>query len=553
MHGIKYPVWKLKSEDAKDLGLIDTLLANRGIESSSEKKDFLETKDPKELRLTDLGVKDSTIKKVIDRVKRAIKNKEKVIVFGDYDADGVTATAIIWEALHHLGVDALPYIPSRFTEGYGLSFESVTELKEKYPNLSLVITVDNGIVAKDAVEKINKLGIDVIITDHHAIDGTLPRAFAIVHSQMVGGAAVSWFTAKELCKAIGGEEHKQSLLELAAIGTIADQLPLLGINRSLVKYGLKDLQKTTRVGVIELTKLVGSDLGSIGTYEVNYGIVPRLNAMGRMGHAMDSLRVLCTRDVARARELVELLEKTNKERQASVETIYVNAKVEASKQEGKVIVIADTTYHEGVIGLIASRLTEEYRKPAIVISKGEVVSKASARSVPGFDITTAIKSLGDVIEGGGGHPMAAGFSIKTKKIEEFSIKFNELAKELLPAEEGVRTLEIDSEIDFADITWDLAEKIKAFEPNGSGNPIPVFMTNEVEILDVKPVGKESKHLKLKLKKGETYLDGIAFGFGEHIEKIAKAKVADIAFLVDVNIWNGASSIQLKARDIHLLQ
>ena len=517
--------------------IIDILLKNRGIKN---KKEFFEPVDPQKIKLKELGINDKSVKKAIDRLKEAKKKGEHAMIYGDYDADGICATAIMWEALHGYGLNVLPHIPDRFEEGYGLNADSILKLKTQDPKLKLIVTVDNGIVANKAVEEANRLGINVIIVDHHAKGDKKPATGYMFHSTAVCGSALAWFFARELGTGDG--------LELAAIGTIADQMPLMGTNRSLVKFGLEKLNKTKRLGLKALIN--DSRVEKVGTYEVNYVIAPRINAMGRLAHGLDSLRLLCTKRADKARELSRLLDRTNFERQGIVEKVVVRARREVTDQ--KIIVLAHESYHEGVIGLAAGKLVEEYYRPAIVFSKKDKVSKASARSVSGFNIIENIRKLSDLYLEGGGHPMAAGFSIETKNIELFAKKINEISESLLTDEILERKLKIDMEINFSDITWGLFESLLAFEPIGSGNPAPAFVTKRVEILDSRPVGRESKHLKLKLKQDEHVFDAIYFGGGEIYSTLTPDSKADAVYTLADNTWNGRRSLQLRVRDLKVL-
>ncbi|MCH7641354.1 DHH family phosphoesterase [Patescibacteria group bacterium] len=319
---------KVKSED-----IVDILLKNRGIKSKREKDEFFNPTLPDKMSVKSLGLSAREISKAINRIKKAKEKKEKVIVFGDYDADGVCATAILWENLYGLKLDVLPYIPERFSEGYGLKTESLEKIKVQNPNIKLIITVDNGIVANEAVNEANKLGIDVIITDHHQPGKMRPKAYSVIHTTKIGGAAIAWILAREVLKKLEIGNWKLEIrksLELCAIGTISDQLPLIGPNRSFAKYGLEALNKTVRPGLLALFKEAGIKKGSAGwrtgTYEVNFVIAPRINAMGRLEHAIDSLRLLCTKSKEKATDLSYLLGKTNVKRQKIVEEVVAHAK-----------------------------------------------------------------------------------------------------------------------------------------------------------------------------------------------------------------------------------
>jgi single-stranded-DNA-specific exonuclease len=516
--------------------IIDILLKNRGIKN---KKEFFEPADPAKIPFKSLGVKESEVKKAIGRIKQAKKKKENVIVYGDYDADGITATAIMWEALHALGLNVLPYIPDRFIDGYGIKSDVIKGLKEKDKNLGLIITVDNGIVGYEGVDAANKLGIDVIVVDHHVKGAKKIRAQSVIHSTETSGAGLAWFFAQCLIDV-------PNTLELAAIGVIADQLPLTGINRSIVKYGLVELNKTKRLGLLALFKEAGVE--RIGVYEVGYIIAPRINAMGRLKHGLESLRLLCTKDKTKAFEIAKNIGSTNSERQKIVEEVVFLARKNVTSE--KIIVIAGKDYHEGVIGLAAGRLVEEFYRPAIVLSTKGEVSKASARSISGFNIIEAIRAVSLHLEGGG-HPMAAGFSIETNRIDKFTKEINKYANKFLTAEILEKKLRIDCEVCFDQLNYDLLDKLTQFEPTGLGNPGATFLTKQVELIDSKPVGREARHLKLKLKQNEHTFDSIYFGGGEMYSKLTPGKKIDIVYNLEDNSWNGYKNLQLKVKDLKL--
>ncbi len=530
----------------KGKDVFDILLKNRRIVTKKDREDFFNPKDPVKISLKEFGISEAEVKKSIKRIKEAIRKKEKIIVYGDYDADGVCATAILWEALYSLKANAMPYIPERFSEGYGLNIESIKKLKEEDPELKLIITVDNGIVANEAVLEAKKIGIDIIITDHHEPGKKTPKAFSIVHTTKIGGAGVAWVFAKEIVKNNNG-------LDLCAIGTIADQIPLLGPNRSLVKFGLMELNRTKRPGINSLFEEASIIKGAIGTYEVGFMIAPRINAMGRLRHAIDSLRLLCTKNTTKAKDLSFEVGKANKERQKILSEIVIATRSETEKIENKkIIIVASETYHEGVIGLAAGRLVEEFYRPAIVFSKGEKYSKASARSVAGFNIIEAIRKVENLLVAAGGHPMAAGFTIESVNIAKFEKKLLEDSNVLLTDEVLQRKLKIDLEIDFDQINLELLEKLQDFEPTGLGNRSPIFASMNVEVVEARTVGKEAKHLKLKLRKDNFVFSAIAFGFGKISNDLGMDAKIDIAYTPQINLWNGSKNIELMIKDINII-
>ena len=533
---------KLKTPNEKQI--IGELLKNRGIKTEKDKKEFFHPTNPTKISLKSLGIAELEVKKAIARIKKAKKNKEKVVIYGDYDADGICATAILWETLYSMGLDVLPYIPERFSEGYGLNAESIKKLKDKDPDLKLIITVDHGIVADKKIDFAKELGIDVVITDHHQKGKTIPKAFAIIHTDKISGSGVSWILSREISKNV------EDKLELAAIGTIADQLPLIGPNRSIVKHGLARLNKTKRPGLLALFEGAGIK-NEIGPYEVGFLIAPRINSMGRLEHAVESLRLLCTNDKNKAGELARHMNSTNSERQRIVEEVVAHAMNLSKGEVPNVIILAHESYHEGVIGLAAARLTEVFYRPSIVLSKKGNISKASARSISGFNIIEAIRSLEDLYIEGGGHPMAAGFSIETRNIEKFTKKINTYAKSRLTKEILSKKLKIDLEADFSELTQDLYKGLLEFEPTGLGNPGPTFTTKDVEILDIRTVGQSARHLKLKLRQDGHIFDAIYFGGGEIYSTLTPDTKIDIAYQLEDNTWNGRKSLQLKIKDLKI--
>ncbi|MBI4028768.1 MAG: single-stranded-DNA-specific exonuclease RecJ [Candidatus Blackburnbacteria bacterium] len=592
--------------------IIKILLENRGLKTKKEKEDFFNPPDPQNFSPKDVGIDAKQLEKAIKRILAAIEKKEKIIVYGDYDVDGICASAILWETLRSLGANTIPYVPSRFTEGYGLNIESIRKLKEEDPGVGLIITVDNGIVAHEKVDFAKSLGVDVIITDHHIPGETLPNAYAIVHTTQMSGAAVSWFLSKALTTvssqpasdpvdvdmtgpvgsssrptssrdvAVGArwdssfesEPEGSSLrvedlrsrhpspsflndyLGLAALGTVADVLPLVGHNRSIVVYGLQALRKTSRVGIQALCKEAGVEQKDIDTFHIGFIIAPRMNAMGRLEHAMDSLRLLCTNDKEKATTLAFNLGKTNKTRQEKTENTFKHIQenfenVWNQKLPG-ILLAAHETYEEGVVGIVAGRLVEKYYRPSIVVCKGEEISKASARSINGIDIISVIREVGDgILLNAGGHPMAAGFSLSTTKLEDFGKKLS-LYSSKFTDHDFVRETKVDCEIDFSLLTNALYKKLLEFAPFGFGNPTPVFMTRNVRIDDVRLMGKDKNHLKLLLtQEGFGTMEAVGFRMGELYSSLSPDSQADVTYSLEENFWNNHKSLQLKIKEIKI--
>ena len=430
--------------------IVRILLENRGIKTKKQKEEFFNPSNPEKLTAKDFGVEQKQLDKAVKRIQEAVKRNEKIIVYGDYDVDGICAAAILWETLDALGADCLPYIPSRFTEGYGLSKTGIKNLKLEIENCKprfdrgkLLITVDNGITAYEGLEFAKQQGLDVIVTDHHQPGEKEPGALAIIHSTQISGSAVSWVLARDLienCKLkivnLPGDH-----LGLVALGTIADILPLVGINRGLVVHGLKVLRNSSRLGIKALCHEAAVSQDNLDTYHIGFILGPRLNAMGRVDHAMESLRLLCTRNPQKANELAGKLGLSNKLRQEKTEAVVSHvesAHADLAWSDGnipKLLYVYHASYEEGVIGIAAGRLVDKYHRPAIVLSIGDKHSKASARSISGVNILELLKKAGGgsasdsprseagrpsrdgLFKSIGGHPMAAGFTIKTSEVE----------------------------------------------------------------------------------------------------------------------------------------
>lgn len=542
--------------------LISILLENRGIVTPEEKKNYLHA-SLKDITTDFVGIDHQELYKTLVRLKESFIKKEKIIIYGDYDVDGITGTAILWETMHKVGFNVMPYIPHRVDEGYGLSLKGIDVVLKQFPETKIIITVDNGIVAHDAVTYANSLGLEVIVTDHHLPEGELkrPSAFSIVHTTKLCGAGVAWLLSKKIFQENyidSGEKYEDIWLELATMGTIADLVPLVGANRTLVKFGLKSLQKTHRPGLLALFQEAALTPSNIGTYEVGYVIGPRLNAAGRIESAMDSLRLLCTTSREKAEELAYKLGRINRERQdltkQMVKHAFEQRKMQLdNSQEAhtkKILFIAHETYNPGVIGLVAGKLVEEFYLPAIVLSIGEQYAKASVRSIAGVNIIELLRSLPDMYVNIGGHPMAAGFTVANEKMKELKEKLEELAEITISEDLLLRNLNIDAILPLSTVTHSLFERIQELAPFGMGNPEPSFMSTNVTIEDFKLLGKERNHLKLRLsEKGIGNFEAIGFGMGELAQDLTIGDTINIAYTIDENKWNGNISLQLKLKDL----
>ncbi len=524
--------WKILSTDTGDI--VGALLKNRGVN-----RDFLHPPDPFSYTANDVGIDGKSLDRAVLRIQKAISNKESVVVYADYDADGISAGAIMWETLHDLGANVMPYIPHRVEEGYGLSQKGIDAVQRMY-NPALLITVDHGITAHENVAYAKSLGIDVIVTDHHVKPEKLPDCI-IVHTTQLCGAGVSWFVASHVDSRLRGNDT----LELAAVGTVADLVPLVGANRSVVKFGLEKLRKTKRVGFLALMRDAGVIPSDLSTYEVSHVLAPRLNAMGRLEHAMDALRLLCTKREDKAMLLARQLGLTNKERQqlTADTTLHALQGLSLKDELPKLLFVAHETYNQGIIGLVAGKLVEEYYRPAIVVAQGEEISKGSARSIAGFNIIEAIRKFDELLIDCGGHPMAAGFTVETKRLDELKTRLEAYAATYLHNELLTRELRIDMELPLAAATEKLWKELRDFEPFGLGSPEPVFAARGVTVSDARRIGADGKHLKLRADG----VEAVAFGMGNMIGKLQNP--VDIAYTIDMNTWNGKRSLQLKIKDI----
>lgn len=528
----------------RSASIFNLVLKNRGLTDPQEIDNFLNPPPPTDLDAGSLGFDQEQLKKTLDRLNLARRNNEQVIVFGDYDCDGIVATAILWEALNAGGLEVMPYLPHRLDEGFGLTTKSLDNLRKAFPKASLIITVDTGITNVNEVDHAKKKGFDVIITDHHQPPVLWPRALAIIHNPDLAGAGVAWY----LARLISPQTSLQSL-DILTIATIADLVPLIGPNRAIVYHGLQAIRQTQRAGLRALIEATGLGDKELGVYEVSHILAPRLNASGRLQHPLDSLRLLCTKDAKRAARLAQKLEKVNQERQRLTETAVGFAKdLVGKKASSNLIFLAEATFHEGIIGLIASRLVDEFSRPAVVVSKGETISKASARSIPGLDLTQAIKEIQNLLINGGGHPLAGGFTAATCNLGLIQEKLQNLAGQINPDLLKPR-LAIDLNLGLGDLGWELFEKLTSLKPFGIGNPSPVFSLDSVLIDQIKWVGKTKQHLKFSLANSQFW--AIGYGWRDHLPQDFNQTLQRLAFTLEADLWNGTRSLILKIKDLQI--
>lgn len=522
-------IWKILPK--KSNNLLEQLFINRKIETAGEKEEFLSP----QLAYFEKDLEISGIKIAQERIEQAIKKGEQIVVYGDYDVDGICASAILYKALTSIGAKVLPYIPHREKEGYGLSKTGLEFAKDA--GASVVITVDNGIVALEQAKYAKEIGLDLIITDHHIAMDRKPDAFAIVHSTKMCGAAVAWCLIRQIIN----KDLTEELLQFVAIATVCDLIPLVELGRAFVAEGLKVLRKTTNLGLIALINQSSIDKETFGSYEIGHILGPRLNAIGRLEHALDALRLLCTKDTHKANRLAKLLCDTNTTRQQMTQMALEQARLLIDSKK-KIHVISSKEWSQGIIGLVAGRITDESVRPSIAISVGETVSKGSARSIKGVNIVEIIRSCSDILIDVGGHPGAAGFSIESKHIGIFRKRIESLVVDL--PNEVSKVLEVEAEVSSDKLTKQLIRALEGFEPFGFGNPRPVFASYDVKISDIRTVGEE-KHLKFKADD----IDAIAFGMGQLAGSLQTGQLINVAYNLELNKFNGSEKIQLKVKDI----
>ena len=543
--------------------LIAKLLFSRGLTTEKEISQFIapdyETDSPDPFAFCDM-------EKVVERIKQASERKEQVVIFGDYDADGITSSAIIKETLDLIGIDSFVYIPNKNTEGYGLSLGSIDLFKEK--GVTLIITVDCGITSIEEVKKANSLGIDVIITDHHHVPTIVPNAHAIInpHQKNCGypfndlaGVGVAFKVVQAIFAKLMPEKIQLSkwMLDLVAIGTIADCVPLVGENRLFVKYGLTVLSKTRRVGLLELFTVGRISINENempDTKKVSFYIAPRINAAGRVNHANLAYNLVMEKDIVMARDFALELEANNTERQKITAAMVDEVKnlAENDFKNKKFIYAISEHYSIGVVGLVAGKISQKFNKPTAIFQKSEDVSKGSFRSIPQINIIETIGECSELLERYGGHSQAAGVSVKNENLEKFYEKMNDLISAKLAGIELVEEIKIDNEVLAADIDFNLVEDLEKLKPFGEGNVEPIFVIRNLIVREKKNIGTGNKHIKLFLSPADGSLkifEAVSFnGFDKYLE-VRENDQIDLACNIEKDEWNGNKKIQLVVVDL----
>ena len=535
--------------------LVSAVLASRGIGTAEEAAAFLEH----EQRLTYSPFLMADMDKAVARVQQALAAHEKIAVFGDYDVDGITATCILVDYLQGRGADVLHYIPRRIEDGYGLSCDAIEGLYQK--GARLLITVDCGITGVEEVDFANSLGMDVVITDHHECKETLPRAVAVVDPHRpdcpypfkhLAGCGV----ALKLALALGGPDREEALFSryctLAAIGTVADVMQMSGENRTIVSRGLAAIEHSDFIGLHALLKEAGLAGREITSVQIGFVLAPRINAAGRMGAADKAAELLLCTDPAEAERMARELCALNRERQNVEQTIYSQAEEMIARlpdRDRSALVLESSRWHQGVVGIVASRLSEKYSRPSFMIHLNGATGKGSCRSWGGFNLFAALESCKDLLLGFGGHELAAGFTIEEGNIPAFRERMNDYARSFRGGEAPVSVLDVDVAITHPSaVTLEELEALSALEPYGSGNARPVFCLLGATLLRTQNVG-QNRHLKLRLGKGSAQFDGIFFSTVAEDCGCRPGDRVDAAFYLQVNEFRGSRTVQLQMVDL----
>lgn len=560
--------WKIKELETNLLpdlpeypALVLKLLALRGITNFEKIRDFL---NPDFGQLHDPFLfKD--MQKSVERICQATRQKQKITIYADYDADAITACAVLYKALKKLGAEVGYYIPDRFSEGYGLNADAIRQIADN--GGQLIITVDCGINAVAEAEICKALGTDLIITDHHELTGPLPPAYGVINPKnphdeypfpYLTGVGVAFKLVQALMSRNTNhvtrnipDGWEKWLLDLVALGTVADLQSLTGENRILVGFGLKVLSKTRWPGLKAMIESAGLKSDKYDTFTLGFILAPRINAAGRIKHADIAFKLLITQDPIEAGKLAVELNELNQHRQMLTEQVTSEARAQIEMiADKKVLLVHGSDWPKGVVGLVAGRLSEEFNRPVLAISSSEGVATGSGRSIAGFDLVAALNFSKDLLQKYGGHTQAAGFTLTTENVPQFHQKLLEYAETLnLSISDPV--IEIDAEVEPADITWENLNYLESLSPFGIGNPKPKLAARNLEVLDFRLVGAANQHLKLRVRFGEHILEAIAFGQGFWANSLSAGKIIDAVFELGANEWNGNKEMQLKILDMKI--
>lgn len=545
--------------------IVRQLLFNRGIRTKKSAEEFFSISydrlnDPFDLHDT---------RGAAEVIEKAIAGKKKIVIHGDFDVDGIAASTIMWNYLYReRKADALPYIPSRVDEGYGMSEKSLEAITAM--DADLVITVDCGIRDAVLIKKFQfqkrKKKLDFVITDHHQLASDFPQDVSVVHplhpdkkyiEPYISGAFVAWKLVAAMEKLRNSDFSMNDVpgIDLAAFATVCDMMPLSGENRTVVTLGLEEMNSMPRPGLLALAEESGITDSNIDSYHLGYILGPRINAAGRIGDPMDGVRLLATNNAQVAKQLAFKLGKLNQERQLMTDTLLneVRAQIEEDGTGKHLYFAYGNDWPEGIIGLVAGKIQEWFHRPVVVVSKGKTSSRGSARSISGFDIVGAIGSSEKLLERYGGHEQAAGFTIPTENIEKFKEELVSLAEKTISSDDLIKKVSIDAVVEVGDINWELMKEIDRFKPFGYGNRRPLFWISKALVYDTKAVG-DGSHLKLSLKDGKgAAVEAIYFNAGDAVGQIEDGMMVDIAGYLDVNSWNGRDLLQVNVKDMKVEQ
>jgi single-stranded-DNA-specific exonuclease len=564
-------VWKILNNTSREaellaqgLGispLLAQLLLNRGINRTEQAVEFL---TPDLQRLHDPFLFPE-MERATRRLQQAIAANEYVLIYGDYDVDGITSIALMVRVLaKYLPGRLLYYIPKRLEEGYGLHLSSLERAFAK--GVRLIITVDCGISATSEADYLKEQGVDLIITDHHEPQGALPDAYAIINPKVPGcsypfaqlaGVGVAFNLLQGLARLM--PEIKSRLfnnLDLVAFGTVADIVPLMAENRILVKYGLEQLNQTDNIGLQALIEVLGLKDREVNCGHIGFILAPRINAAGRLGNPSIGVKLFLTADAQQAKQFAKDLDQENQNRQEIENAVLAEAQlqIEAEPQlaDEHALVLAGEGWHLGVIGIVASRLVELYHRPVILIGLDGAEGRGSGRSIAGFNLFEAVEQCGEYLVKFGGHEFAAGLSILRERIPDFKAAFLKLAKERLRPEDLQPVLRVESMVELNGVTLDLVRELDKLAPCGPSNPTPVLGCRALSLIGFRSVGENGKHLKIKVKSANVIREGIGFNLGFLHPELASTQEVDLAFSLEENVWNGASTVQLNLKDVRTI-
>lgn len=531
--------------------LIKQLLHNRGITESAQVELFMSN----DVRVEADPWLMPDMDRAVNRVYQALMAGDTIAVYGDFDADGVTATAVLVQGLTALGGKLIPYIPHRTYEGYGLRVSAIEKLREQ--GVRLIITVDTGISAYAEVERAHKMGIDVVVTDHHVPPEKIPPASAVVNPKRtdshypyydLAGVGVAYKLLQALVSGRGRPEIAEGVLDLVALGTVTDMVTLTGENRFWVKRGLEILNNSTRLGLQRLIDNSRLQSGKLDAQGISWVLGPRINAAGRMDHATTSYQLLMTEDTKEADMLATMLESRNADRLKQTGELMERADkdIVASGIEQPILLSAGEDYPAGVMGLVAGRLTDRYYRPVILFRQGKDTCRGSGRSIREFDLMDALDQCQDLLSNYGGHTMAAGFNVSARNLPEFKQRMMDMAAKKLTGLDLRPRINIDAEVSLAMFGGDMYSKLQQLAPFGTGNPLPCFVSRGVNVLDRRQMGGQNEHLRLKLRQDNTTWDAVGFGLGTNFSELT-ARI-DIVYNLEMDYWNGEETLRLNLQD-----